>query len=53
VDAGQIITGQHRGGAPFLLTGLTAGATTFKAKYLRLTGGTVTFSTRNIAVIPL
>jgi hypothetical protein len=39
-------------GATFLLTGLAAGATTFKMKY-RVSGGTGTFSNRRIAVIPL
>lgn len=36
----------------YLATGLTAGSTTFKAKY-RVSTGTGTFSNRNIAVIPL
>lgn len=39
-------------GAPYLLTGLTAGSTTFKMKY-RVTGGTGTFFNRRIAAIPL
>lgn len=41
------------GGSAFtLLTGLTPGPTTFTAKYL-VTGGTGTFSLRDIAAIPL
>ena len=40
-------------GAPFLLTGLAQGATTFKAKYRTSTGGTGTFLNRRIAAIPL
>src|SRR6516165_3615583 len=39
-------------GAPFLLTGLTQGATTFKMKYA-VFGGTASFQYRRIAVIPL
>ncbi len=39
-------------GSPFVLTGLTPGSTTFKAKY-KSGGGTATFSARRIAVIPL
>jgi hypothetical protein len=39
-------------GGIFLLTGLTAGSTTFKLKY-RVSGGTGSFFNRNIAVIPL
>lgn len=39
-------------GSPFVLTGLTPGSTTFKAKY-RAAGGTATFTSRRIAVIPL
>lgn len=39
-------------GATFLITGLSAGSTTFKAKY-RVIGSTGTFATRRIAVIPL
>lgn len=38
-------------GAPFLLTGLTAGSTTFKAKY-RVTSGTGKATHRRISVIP-
>jgi len=39
-------------GCPFLLTGLTQGATTFKMKYA-VGGGTGTFQFRRISVIPL
>jgi hypothetical protein len=39
-------------GASFLMTGLTAGATTFKMKY-RVDGGTGSFYRRTISVIPL
>lgn len=39
-------------GTPFVLTGLTPGSTTFKAKY-KAGGGTATFTSRRIAVIPL
>lgn len=39
-------------GTTFLLTGLVAGSTVFKAKY-RVSAGTGTFSARRIAVIPL
>jgi hypothetical protein len=39
-------------GTPFLVPGLSPGATTFKAKY-RVTAGTGTFADRRIAVIPL
>ncbi|WP_141772835.1 hypothetical protein [Mycobacterium malmoense] len=39
-------------GVPYLLTGLSPGATTFKAKY-RVQGYTGTFDSRHIAVIPL
>jgi hypothetical protein len=39
-------------GTPFLLTGLSAGSTTFKMKY-RVNAGTGTFQERFISVIPL
>lgn len=39
-------------GRTVLLTGLTAGSTTFKLQY-RVSGGTGTFINRNIAVVPL
>ncbi len=39
-------------GDSFLMTGLTAGSTTFKMKY-RVTAGTGTFKNRRISVIPL
>jgi hypothetical protein len=39
-------------GGTFLVTGLTAGSNTFKAKYL-VTGGTGTYSSRVINVVPL
>lgn len=42
---------QTQVGAPFLLTGLTAGSTTFKMKY-RVSAGTGTFANRRISVIP-
>jgi hypothetical protein len=42
-------TAQH--GGTFLVTGLTAGSTTFKMKY-RVSTGTGTFQYRRIAVIP-
>lgn len=42
---------QTQAGAPFLVTGLTAGSTTFKMKY-RVAGGTGTFLNRRISVIP-
>ena len=50
----QAFTANGQGiiGAPFLLTGLAAGATTFKAKY-RVSSGTGTFTNRRIAVTPL
>ena len=44
--------GTSDAGAPFLLAGLSPGATTFKAKY-RTTAGTSSWSNRRIAVIPL
>jgi hypothetical protein len=40
------------GGIPLLLAGLTAGATTFKAKY-KSGSGTVSFAQRRISAIPL
>lgn len=40
-------------GTPILLTGLTAGSTTFKMKYKIAVAGTGTFLNRRIAVIPL
>lgn len=40
-------------GAPYLLTGLNVGSTTFKMKYKTTGGGTGTFAYRRIAVIPL
>lgn len=40
-------------GAPFLLTGLTPGSTTFTAKYRSLGSDTASFVDRRIAVIPL
>jgi hypothetical protein len=36
-----------------LMTGLTAGSTTFKVQYGIVLGGTGTFATRALAVIPL
>lgn len=42
----------HAAGATFLLTGLTAGSTTFKMKY-RANSSTGTFSNRKISVVPL
>lgn len=42
---------QTQAGAPFLITGLNAGSTTFKMKY-RVAGGTGTFLNRRISVIP-
>lgn len=42
---------QTQVGVPFLLTGLTAGSTTFKMKY-RVSAGTGTFANRRISVIP-
>jgi hypothetical protein len=46
-----------QGGVPLLLTGLTAGSTTFKLKYRVDTGGsgsgTGTFKNRRIGVVPL
>jgi hypothetical protein len=42
----------HQSGMPFLVTGLVAGATTFKLKY-RVNSGTGHFLNRAIAVIPL
>lgn len=39
-------------GAPILLTGLTAGSTTFTLNY-RTTAGTATFGVRRLAVVPL
>ena len=39
--------------AVFLLTGLSSGSTTFTAKYQILIGGTASFQTRYIAVVPL
>jgi CRP-like cAMP-binding protein len=48
----SIAAGTSRQGAPILLTGLTAGSTTFKLKY-RVASGTGTFLDRRIAVIPL
>lgn len=52
VSAGSGYQGSY--GTWFLLTGLTPGLSTFKAKYRTTTGsGTATFSNRRIAVIPL
>lgn len=42
----------HSGSATFLLTGLTAGSTTFKMKY-RVDSNTGTWGNRRIAVVPL
>ncbi|BCP02509.1 hypothetical protein [Mycobacterium intracellulare] len=51
VSAGANYAGSY--GTWFLLTGLSAGSTTFKAKYKTgAAGGTATFSNRRIAVIP-
>jgi hypothetical protein len=44
---------QAQYGSPYLVTGLTAGSTTFKLKYRAAGGGTASFNNRNIAVIPL
>ena len=41
-----------QGSATFYVTGLTAGSTTFTAKY-DVTGGTGTFVNRTIIVVPL
>jgi hypothetical protein len=49
--AGYPVPGRF--GAPFLVTGLNAGATTFKAKYQASGGGSATFADRRISVIPL
>jgi hypothetical protein len=40
-------------GASFVYTGLTAGSTTFKLKYLRDPSGTASFQRRSISVVPL
>jgi hypothetical protein len=45
-------TSLSQASAVFLVTGLSAGAHTFTAKY-RVSGGTGTFVNRRIAVIPL
>lgn len=45
-------TEQVRAGALFLVSGLTAGSNTFTAKYV-VGGGTGTFASRTIVVIPL
>lgn len=52
---GEVNSGnfQFNGGAVHLLTGLTAGSTTFKAKYRAQTAGTAFFINRRISVIPL
>jgi len=42
---------QTQAGAPFLVTGLASGSTTFKMKY-RVASGTGTFLNRRISVIP-
>lgn len=42
-----------RGSYTALLTGLTAGSTTFTAKYRQSNGGTAAFTYREISVIPL
>lgn len=47
----NIGTNGNRFGATFLLTGLSAGSTTFKAVYKG--NNTATFSSRRIAVVPL
>jgi hypothetical protein len=44
---------QAQYGAPYLLSGLTPGSTTFKLKYKAASGGTASFNNRAIAVIPL
>jgi hypothetical protein len=40
-------------GATFLITGLTAGSTTFKMKYFSTTGVTGSFQDRQITAVPL
>ena len=44
---------QYNGGATHLLTGLSPGSTTFKAKYRAHTAGTANFLNRRISAIPL
>lgn len=51
----QVVTGAGNAGSfgnMFLLTGLTAGSTTFKLKYRASSGTTAVFATRRITVIP-
>lgn len=50
--SGQYSTNSAAYGATFLETGLTAGSTTFKAKYRSSTTTSATFANRRIAVIP-
>lgn len=51
VHSGHASGVQTQTGSTFLVTGLTAGSTTFKMKY-RASAGTSTFANRRIAVIP-
>lgn len=47
------VSAVSHGSAIFFATGLTAGSTTFTAKYRASGSGTATFDTRSITVIPL
>lgn len=49
----DVANNSWRGSYTTLVTGLTAGSTTFTAKYERITGGTATFVNREISVVPL
>ena len=49
----HLSTEQFQGSYVELVTGLTAGATTFKMKYRLTTSGSATFSNRTITAIPL
>jgi len=49
---GLAASSRNRLGSPYVITSLTAGSNTFTAKY-KVTAGTGTFTTRQLAVFPL
>lgn len=51
IHSGHASGVQTQTGSTFLVTGLTAGSTTFKMKY-KASAGTSTFANRRIAVVP-
>ena len=52
IHSGHASGVQTQTGSTFMVTGLTAGSTTFKMKY-KASAGTATFANRRISVIPL